>query len=215
MQFKKDASIYNAAGEEIGQVERVVINPDSKEITHIVVRRGILFTEDRVIPIGLVASTSDEGVTLRSDAGELEELPYFEVDQYVNLNEEEIERADYPPDFAPPLYWYPSAGAPPIGYPGYPGQPHIVKKARNIPANTVPVKEGAKVISADGKQVGEVKRIFTGPDDKVVTHFLISKGILFEEQKLAPVSWIDRIEETQIHLSVGSSLLENLPEHKD
>lgn len=214
MQFKQDASVYSADGEKVGQIERVVIDPDSREITHVIVRRGALFTEDRVIPVELVATTSEDQATLRADAGDLGELPYFEVNQYVNLDQEEIDHADYPADFAPPLYWYPSGGAPPIGYPGYPGQPHIIKTERNIPDDTVAVGEGAEVISAEGERVGEVEKILTDPDDNVVTHFVISKGVLFEEHKLVPVAWVDKVEETKIHLSVGSGLLEDLPEYE-
>jgi uncharacterized protein YrrD len=215
MEFRENATVVTADGDEVGRLERVVLDPYSKEITHLVIRRGAFFTEDRVIPVDLVASAAEDRITLEEDIGDLKELPYFEVEKYVNLSQEEIERAAFPPDFVRPVYWYPAVGVPPVGYPGYPGPPHIVRTERNIPDYTVALEEDARVISADGKHVGNVERVITGSADNIATHFLISKGILFREHKLVPVSWVDRIEEEQIHLAVGSSLLEALPEYEE
>lgn len=214
MQFKEDATVYTAEGERVGQVDRVIIDPVSKEVTHLVVRKGFFFTEDRVLPVDLVASTSEDRVRLRRQAGDLEDLPYFEVEQYVNLDQEEIARAAYPADFASPLYWYPSAGAAPIGYPGYPGAPYFIKVERNIPDFTVALKEGAKVVASNGDHVGEVEEVITDPDDNIITHFLISKGGLFKHHKLIPVLWVSRLEENEVHLNVGPQILKDLPEYR-
>lgn len=219
MEFREDATVVTAQGDEVGRLERVVLDPYSKEITHLVVRRGALFTEDRVVPMDLVASAAEDRITLKEDAGDLagtlRELPYFEVEKYVNLGPGEIERAAYPSDFVPPVYWYPAAGVPPVGYPGYPGPPYVVQTERNIPDYTVALKEDARVISADGEHVGNVERVITSAAENIATHFLISKGVLFKVHKLVPVSWVERVEEDEIHLAVGSGLLQELPEYEE
>ena len=72
MQFKQGASVYTSDGKDIGHIDRVVLNPRTKEVTHLVIRKGFLFSEDKLVPISLVAMGTGEGLTLRPDAGDLE-----------------------------------------------------------------------------------------------------------------------------------------------
>ena len=214
MQFKDGATVYTSQGEEVGRVDRVVMDPVSKEVTHLVVRKGILLTEDRVVPLEFVASAREDQVRLRKLVADLEDLPHFEVEQYVHLSQKEIERSSYPAGFAPPLYWYPSAGASPIGYPGYPGAAFVVQVERNIPDFTVALKAGAKVIASGGDRVGEVAEVITDPEDNRATHFVISKGVLFKYKVLIPVLWISGLQEDEVHLNVGPEMLADLPEYQ-
>ena len=72
MQFKRGANVYTADGDRVGDVERVVLDPRSKEVTHIVVDKGFLFDDDRVVPLNLIAGVEDDAdVHLREDAGDL------------------------------------------------------------------------------------------------------------------------------------------------
>jgi uncharacterized protein YrrD len=104
-----------------------------------------------------------------------------------------------------------------VGYPrfgmDYYGWPPMTI-TRNIPADTVPLKEGARVISSDEKHVGDVERVFIDAESHKATHFLISQGVLFKEQKLVPAHWIHSVEEDKVQLSVPSALLERLPAYQ-
>ena len=71
-EFKERASVVTADEQQVCRVDRVVIGPKTKEVTHIVVRKGLIFTEDKVVPINLVASATEDRVTLREDAGDLQ-----------------------------------------------------------------------------------------------------------------------------------------------
>jgi uncharacterized protein YrrD len=73
------------------------------------------------------------------------------------------------------------------------------------------MEEGAKVLSADGKQVGNIEQLVVDPKNKRVTHFVISAGTFFKERKLIPVQWISTISEQQVDLSVNAGTLERLP----
>ena len=74
--------------------------------------------------------------------------------------------------------------------------------------------EGARVVSSDGKHVGNVAEIIIDSATDVVTHIVISHGVLFKEKKLAPVAWITEVTESEVTLSVASDLLHKLPVHK-
>ncbi len=218
MRFVQDANVFNAEGEQVGSVDRVVLDPQTKEVSHIVVRKGLIFTEDKVIPISLVASATEERVTLREDAGDLDKLPQFQEAHYVEADEAEVEKT-YPPmgGRLPPLYWYPPAhGTPytaPMAYPDTPIPNYVVETTENIPEGTVALKEGAEVISGDGEHVGDVEQVLTDPEADRATHLVISEGLLLKERKLVPTTWISQVEENQVHLAVESSFLDGLRDY--
>lgn len=215
MELKKGTTVETPAGESVGHIDRVVMNPRTKEVTHVVVRKGFLFSEDKVVPISLIASTSEDRVMLREDAGDLQQLPAFEETHYHTVNESELGRESGRVGYAPPLYWYPPViGMGPMTYP-YPGPGYVAETQENIPQGTVALKEGAKVISSDGKHVGNVERIFTEPQADRATHLLISRGLLLKERKLVPMSWVSDVTEDEAYLSVGSGTLEELREYQE
>ena len=213
MEFKEDTSVYSADGKEIGRIDRVVIDPNTKEVTHVVVRKGLLFVEDKVLPVDLFASSSEDRATLKENATDLQDFPNFEEQYYINAQEEEVPSEAVPGYYPGPLYWYPPYGYPPMAFPGYIAPPYVVETQRNIPEGTIPLKEGAEVISSDDQHAGNVEEILTEPDSERITHLVISKGLLLKKEKLVPSTWISNVEENRVYLAVGSGLLEKLPEY--
>jgi sporulation protein YlmC with PRC-barrel domain len=61
----------------IGDVERVLVNEDSEEIESLVVRRGVLFPHDVVLPIAYVTEVLDGVVHVRISDAETEALQPF------------------------------------------------------------------------------------------------------------------------------------------
>lgn len=213
LELKEGTSVFTAGGEEVGKINRLVLEPATNEVTHIVVQKGWLFAEDKVVPIDWVASATEERVVLNENTGDFDELPPFEETHFIRVTEEVSSPADYPTyRYAPAYYWYPPHGY--IGYPvGYYGWPPV-ETQRNIPGNTVPVSEGADVMSSDGEHVGDVERIFVDPESNRATHFLVSEGLLFKERKLVPAHWVRTVEEDKVHLNVSSQMLEHLPAYE-
>jgi uncharacterized protein YrrD len=216
MQLRKGVHVYTWDDQDVGRIERVVLDPVTKDVTHVVIRQGFLFTEDKLMPIEMLMSASEDRVVLRQDAGNLHNLPKFEETHYVSsyLNEE-----DYPyyaQGGADPLYWYP-----PLGVAGYYGgpiatpPPYLERTEQNIPDNTVAIKDGASVFSNDGKHVGDVERVFVDSHSDRATHIVISQGLFFKERKLIPTAWLNIIGEDEVHLSVDSDFVDRLPAYED
>ena len=216
MQFKQGANVSTYDGKNVGSVDRVVLNPKTKEVTHIVVRKGFLFNEDKLVPLSIVASATEDKVMLRADAIDLDKLPPFEEVHYVPLDESEALTVAYPVGWASPFYWYePLAGS--MAYPEYGPtyagqQPYRSETEQNIPEDTVALKEGARVISDDDQHVGNVERVFTQTGNDRASHFLVSAGLIFKDHKLVPTSWIHDMQEDEVHLNVNAGTLKNLPE---
>lgn len=210
MRLVKGADVYSPSGERIGTLSRVVIDPGTREVTHLVIERGLLFASDKIVPIGQVNPENDERITLVSTEQELEELQDFEREHYVN-----VDAAEYPEGEVEPTYWYP-----PVNYAWWrtgtqmlsPPMPlYTIRMTQNIPDGTVALEEGARVVSADNKQVGQIEQLIVDSEDNRVTHFVVSEGLLFKERRLIPVLWISTIGEKQVHLNVNAGTLERLP----
>lgn len=92
MEFKQGATVEMPTGDNVGHIARVVLDPRTKEVTHVVVRKGFLFTEDKVVPTSLIASATEDRVRLREYAGDLRQLPVFEETHYHPVNEAELSR---------------------------------------------------------------------------------------------------------------------------
>ena len=209
IQFQQNAGVFTVNGKRLGQLERVVLDPATKLITHIVVSYGSLMEKDqRVVPIALVAETTENQIALRSEAAELDDLPAFETPHYVPRTEQPPE----PPGPAP-VALKPPYGAPMIAVPlpldPVPDEVVVTQIDRNIPEGTVAMKEGARVITSDGKEAGEVERIVADSHIGQVTYFLISSGLI-PAKRLIPVKWVTQISEDEVHLAVEEAGLEEL-----
>lgn len=216
MEFKNGVNVFTAEGDKVGSIERVVVDPRMKEITHVIVKQGFLFTEDKVLPIDLIATATDEQVTLKENVNDLEAMPEFEETQYVTASGSED--APLPSPMASTQVAWPMYYLPPQD-PGRKlsspwnearGPRYVSQTNRNVPEDAVALEDNAKVISADGKHVGNIVKVFSNAENDCITHLLVSRGILFKEERLIPVEWIDKAGEGTLNLAVESSLLNRL-----
>lgn len=215
MQLREGADVLTAGGDKAGEVDRVVLDPVTKEITHLVVQKGFLFTEEKVVPMSLVGPATEDKVTLWEQAGDLEELPDYKESDYVAA-EIEPGATQAAPTWARPLYAYP-----PFIMPGrmtarssYAVPDYVVRQQKNIPEGTVALEAGAKVFGSAGQQIGDIERIFVDPEREEATHLLIAEGIFLKQKKLVPISWISSVNEEVVNLSVEADLVESLPEYE-
>jgi len=226
MQFKQGAVVQTADGRTIGRLDRVVVDPRTKEVNYVVVRKGTLFTQDKVVPLTLVARADADEIVLREDAGELEDLPNFDERYYVPA-EDNVGAPMGEPGFAPQLYAYPPVLGGNLGTMGAgfgtaaPQQmgamtvgPGVVEhRERPIPDDNVALRAGARVIAADGDSLGRVEQVLTGSGTDEVSHFVVSEGLLFKDRKLIPISWVSQISEDEVHLAVDSRFVSKLEEY--
>jgi uncharacterized protein YrrD len=230
MQFKKGAAVLNADGERVGNIMGVAIDPKDKEVTHLLVQKGFLFTTDRVLPIDLVASASEDEVKLREDAGALDDLPEYQEEHYIPQSVADAEddhrpNADETGDaFAPGAFWYPPTDANwwqapsySVGHTFVPASvktPYVPRTTENIPEGTTALEKGAKVITSDGENAGSLEQIFVDANSGRATHILVAKGLLSKERKAVPTWWISIVMADEVHLSIDADFLERLPDYE-
>ncbi len=220
MEFRNGAVVNTADGQDVGRIDRVVLNPNTRRITHIVVRQGFLFTEDKLIPIGQIASADEQRVTLKVTADRLGELEPFEETHYAPLSDDERARTGYTEAaYALPLYYYPPAAMAGLVYPTgiFDPVPETEGKEvgveRNTPAGTVALQEGARVLNVMDEDVGSVERVISDERTRRITHLVLAQGVFFKQRKLIPMGWVQIIREDTVRLNVSTSMIDNLPEY--
>jgi uncharacterized protein YrrD len=203
MLFQKGADVIDAKGQSIGSLERVVLNPDSKLVTDIVIRMGPLFSkQDKVVSVVYIAETAENQIVLTREAEELDSFPPFEERHLVESEEEPRQN---PTDVPPVVYGAPGFGPMIVEAPG---EKIVTKIEQNIPEETVAMKEGAKVITADGKYIGNVERVLSDTSVNQATNLEISKGLLVKERRLIPMKWVMSIGEDEIRLRVNEAMID-------
>jgi sporulation protein YlmC with PRC-barrel domain len=217
MELKEGMSVVTPGGEEVGKVNRFVLDPATNEVTHIVIQQGWLLPEDKVVPFEMVAAGERDSLVLSEDVGDFDRLPAFEETHFIQANDDNPNQPAPAIPYAPAYYWYPShvlsVPGSGMGYYPYPVAP--AETRRNIPEDTIPLREGTDVISSDGEHVGDVEKLVVAPDSNRATHFLISQGLFFKDRKMVPAHWVKTVEEDKVHLVVPARLLERLPSFED
>jgi len=199
--LQKNASVLTARGKKIGSLMRVVLNPATKVVTDIVVRtKGRLFTkEDKVVSINLVNQTTESQIVLEDQAGELQYFPHFEIPYVVDV--------DQPQNDSPVVSGYTQLGPVVMSSPKEPV--FIPETEQNIPEGTIAMKDSAKVITVEGKHVGNLESVVADSSIDQVTHLIMSSGIIAKDRKLIPIRWVRVMNEDEIHLNVDKKSIEN------
>ncbi|MGD2026922.1 MAG: PRC-barrel domain-containing protein [Anaerolineales bacterium] len=219
MKFRYGIDIYSWENEKVGELKHVVIDPGTDEITHLVAEKGFLMPEDKLIPVSLVMEATDERIKLFAFKGSFEDFDDFIEIEYVRsekIRPDMIAKDEDDEDEFVPLIAYPPAGAGGMGYTPmiYYPEEHKRESIKNIPAGTQDISEGTEVVGLEGERVGNIEEMIVEPQSDQVTHFVISKGILFTEDKLIPSNWVKRYDDDQVKLLVDSNIVEQLPEYE-
>lgn len=225
MHYKSGMTVYTADNEKVGSVKQVVLDPRDQTVSHLIIERGFLFTTERVLPVGLIATGDEERLILKADEHDFENLPEFQEREYIPVDDvydnaydtnDEIDAV--PAMYGTPYYYYGAPGYSPWYYgPGVapistPPQ-YVTREVENIPENSIALDIGSRVTSRDDKHVGDLDEVFTDNNGHV-THFVISQGFLFTTRKVVPVGWISTVSEDEVFLSVNSDVLNRLPDYE-
>lgn len=212
MRFEKGMDVLSVEGEKIGTLNRVVIDAKTRDVTDIVVDRGVLAGTEKVIPIGLVDVESEDRIQLRETNQGVDDFLNYETTHYVPLDQ-----TDAPYENVQVSYWYPPTNVQPLTGGGslpYAGPDRVARTETSIPEGRVAIAEGAQVFSSDEKHLGNVEQMITDSVSNQLSHFVIGKGFLLKEHKLVPAHWVDRVSDDKVYLSVEARLFERLPDYQ-
>ena len=191
MDLPLNAKVYCLDG-LCGQSKELVMDRNTEEVTHLVLKRNHFSQDEILVPVELVVETTPHLIRLRCTKDKLAELEPF-------LKTEVVERTI--PQYVPDPYLMPIE-VPEIEW--------VTVKREAIPPGEVAVRRGARVEATDG-HVGHLDEFLVDPATERVTHLVLRVGHLWGQRDLTiPVSEIDRLEENTVHLKLDKRQIEAL-----
>jgi sporulation protein YlmC with PRC-barrel domain len=178
-----------------GRTTRVVINPATRQVTHLVVGFDQLLAE-YLVPIELVAEATPSLVRLRCTREEFDKLePFAEA----TLVPGTVPFVPYGPgEYVSLPYVFPESGI-------------MLSEHKHVPPGELAVQRGAQVRATDG-DVGRVDEFLIDPANEHITHLVLREGHLWGQRDVTiPVSEIDHLEEDTVYLKLDKHSIEALP----
>lgn len=204
MKIEIGVGVRTLDGHEIGRVERIVVNPDTREVDALVVHRGTILTRDVVVPLSLVERTDRDGVLLRIEWSRVVDLPDF-VEQHYTAGPEDVTAA-FP--YAPGSVLSPLRRSP--GISGLPGPYRPTGREWRAPGPEVEISDGTEVRSVDGP-IGVVDQVRTDPVTNRVSSIVVLGGIALNRDVEIPVEFVAEVADDHVKLSLTTQQVEELP----
>jgi sporulation protein YlmC with PRC-barrel domain len=179
---------------DCGRSTYIVLNPKTREITHIVVREKDLSLGERLVPVDMVIESTPTFIRLRCSKEELARQQRFTETEFLGV--------DAPHSAGGSILMWPYA---------YPVMPLIPLEHEQIPAGELALRRGTAVEASDGR-VGRIDEFLVDPTSDYITHLIMREGHLWGQKDVSiPVSQIDRIEEDVVYLKLNKQEIAALP----
>jgi sporulation protein YlmC with PRC-barrel domain len=198
-----------------GEVRRVIIDPATDVVTHLVIQPGRRKEAARLVPCDLVETTDGE-IRLRCTRAEFDQLDHAEereladeADQYAGAGGQLGSGLAYGASGEA----YAQMGGPgelvdlgPMPMPEHPRT--LVEDV--VPLGEEQVRPGDKVHAVDG-EIGRVQGFLVNPGDDRVTHVLLEEGHLWGRKEVAiPVTAVTGVDQG-IRLNLTKEQVGDLP----
>ena len=171
------AEVRSRLGDPLGVVGRIVVDPASFMVTHLVVLSGSPFDRGRVVPLSSPMMSLGDPVLTSSDA----------ISSFMPFDERKPLAGLGPPRQAetsfhqyPAMPWRATMPEP------SPGHQLPTRRIRNIPESAVAVRSGAETISSDGHRLGRLVEVAIEADSGFIHHVGVVTGSLRLERRSVP-----------------------------
>jgi len=188
-----------------GEVTRVVINPVTRELTHLVVEPAGRSGLGRLVPLDLADATDGE-IQLRCTMAEFEKLDAAEETQFVPGTRG---YAAYGPEQVLSWPWLSLGGSTGVEGDSVEGISETVTYDA-VPVGEVAVRRGDRVHATDGA-IGHVEGLVIDPRNHHVTHVLLQEGHVWGRKEVAiPIGAVTGADDG-IQLSLTKDEVRDLP----
>lgn len=204
-----DASCTDGA---CGQVSRIIVNPVTREVTHLAVDPRHQRGPGRLVPVDLVDATAGQirlGCTLAEfqalrPAQETESVPDLDPTGHPGNAPDKVTRTFRGWRLADGVV---VAHPPPGAEPEAPRQVTV----DYVPADGVDIHREQTVCATDD-EIGQVRGLIVDPGGHQVTHVLLQAGHVWGRKEVAiPIGAVTKIGTFLIHLSLTKHQVKDLP----
>ncbi|MFL5910825.1 MAG: PRC-barrel domain-containing protein [Gaiellaceae bacterium] len=210
MRLELGKSIH-CSDREVGELADLVIDPTTRQVTHLVVRMHAHEGPSRLVPVDLVENGgASDGISLRCPAEEMSSLDTIEQFAYVRTGDFPVEDARWDVGVSELLVapYYEATG---LGE--YPGayDPNTGVAYDRIPKGDVEVRRSSEVITKDGALAGRVDG-FVVDAEQHITHFVLERGHLWGKREVTvPIGAVESIQTDAVTLSLTKAEIGALP----
>jgi sporulation protein YlmC with PRC-barrel domain len=199
MDISPNARVFCADG-LCGRSTYIILNPITREVTHLVVKETELLHIERLVPLALVGESTPRIIRLNCTKDGLGRLEHFLEHHFVPVVTDD-DQVDHDEQHKGYMMW-------PYVTSKEPTTPTVLE--RLLPTDLA-VRRGAQVQAADGN-IGLIGEFVIDPKDGHITHLVLREGHLWAQKEVTiPVSQIERITEDSVYLKLDRQSVEKLP----
>ncbi len=197
-------------GEDIGRLECIVLDRESYEATHLVVKQGrALYARHILMPVEWVFGSDRDRVRIEQSHDQIAALPNFELQHYVRLDLLDEEQVEHPRSKVKPTDWinyfvplFANAFGDPLHTPG------VVVTDQLLAPSESAIRRGIYVESCDGHKLGEVHEVLLSEPDWGLSGIIITRGYVLKHPMRVPADWVAKIERERIVLNRSKKQVE-------
>ena len=196
-----------------GELADVVIDPETRRVTHLVVQPHHRDEQARLVPVdrARAGEASDATISLGCTVGEMSEFELVRESAYVRLDEVPVEDPDWDIGIEEPLALPPPTGMDGLGAGAVDVDPHVMLSYDRIPMGEVEIRRRSSVTSADGHHLGHVDG-FVLDGEQQIAHIVLEHGHLWGKREVViPASAVDRVETDAVVLTLSKDAVGALP----
>lgn len=197
MDVPVNADVFCADGSGCGRSTYVIISPNDRQVTHVVVEKHVFPRDERVVPVNMIHESTPTRIDLRTTPEVFDALPPF-----VEL---EYQKGEDAWEHYAPGEWIFSPGA-------LPAQAAVPLQRENVPEGSLALRRGARVEATDGS-VGTVADLVVDPVSSEISHVIVLQGGLFNQRHVTlSAEQIDHIDDDGVYLKIDRRAVELLPD---
>jgi uncharacterized protein YrrD len=195
------ADILGRDGEKLGVVDSLVVDPTTGEMHSIVVRKGLLFPTDRILPVNVIERIDDDGVRVRISSEDVADLPEYLDKDYV-----------WPPAgfYGQVGYMWPAASV----YTTRSNELLIDEQVHQREPDAIILSEGTLVVDRNGDDLGHITEIASDDRGRVVG-FKVEQGIFRHHERYIPAHFAAQAEDRIVRLKIDKESLEGITDPGD
>ena len=179
-----------------GKSTRLVVKPNTMEITHVVVRDAHGPHEEHLVPLEWVRETAPDRIDLRCTREALRDMDSFIDTRFVKIPVPEY--FSYGAEYA----W---------SFREIDVEETVPVEHEQLPDGELAVRKGARVEASDG-HIGRIDELLIDPVSHKITHLVLRKGHLWGQRDVViPIDQVERIGEEVVHLKLDKQAVEALP----
>lgn len=189
---------------ETGKLVKVVIDPHTKRVTDLVVKVGLLFKKERIIPVELVEDVEDDGIQLIIFSQELNNYPEYSETEFADSDPVLLDELGYSPDQG--VQWALRYGKALAGKVW--GQPRIREHVEeDAAAGKVAIGRGTRVRNGH-ETIGYVDHLLVDEDGQI-TNLIVRRGLL-PFRAVIPISMVEKVDGESVLVPASRKELQSL-----